>query len=290
MWPLWVVVLVGFSAVAHADAGREARAHFAQAKAFHDAGAYEDAIKEYEIAYRLAPRPPILFNIAQCERLKGDHRAAIDYYQRYVAVQPEGDLADEAREHIAKLKLKLEVEEAEAAKQRALEEAAAAKRRADEAEAERRRALDEQARKQSGAADERQRLRQVADERAARDAQAREDVERARQRRVADARRGGQKWINAGGITVGAGLLVFALGWAPIIDGALRDPSLRFNDPSKNTWTTQNDADAAAQSTDSKVALGMWIAGGIVAVAGVTVCIVGVHKRNEAVARAERTP
>jgi tetratricopeptide (TPR) repeat protein len=284
------LIVVSMVAIGHADARRDAKAHFAQGQAFHDAGAYDDAIKEYEVAYRLAPLPPILFNIGQCQRLKGDKRAALDSYQRYVAAQPEGDLADEARQHIANLKLRIEVEEAEAAKKRAIEEAAEARRHAEEVEREHKRTLEEEAGKRRDTVDEQARLQQGADELQRREVQKRADEDAARQRRIAAARRGPQKWINAGGITVGAGLLVFALGWAPIIDGALRDPNLRFNDPSKNAWTTQNDADAAAQSTDSKVALGMWIAGGIVAVAGVIVCIVGVHKRNEAVARAERAP
>lgn len=285
-----LVVLMALASVAHADPRKEAKAHFAQGKAYHDAGAYDDAIKEYDVAYKLAPLPPILFNIAQCYRLKGDKKDALDYYQRYVTAQPEGDIADEAREHIANLKLRLEVEEAEAARQRALQEAAEAKRRADEAELEKRRALDEQTRKRQGADDDEARIRAIADELQRRRAQERADAELAQHRRVAAARAEGQKWIKAGGLTVGAGLLVFLLGWAPIVDGAIRDNNLHFLSPNMTAWTTQNENDARMQGIDSKIALGMWLSGGIIAVAGVTVCIVGVKKRNALVEKAETQP
>ena len=112
----------------------KAKAHFKQGRAYQEAGAYADAIKEYEKAYALAPLAAFLYNIGQCHRLGGDKTKAIAAYQRYLARTSEGTLADEARAHVATLKLKLQVEASEAARRKAQEEAEAAERRARELE------------------------------------------------------------------------------------------------------------------------------------------------------------
>ena len=88
----------------------QAAAHFKQGKAFHDAGAYDEAITEYEAANTLAPAPGLLFNLAQVYRVranKGDAGRALDYYKQYVTAEPNGKAADEARQWIARLTLQL---------------------------------------------------------------------------------------------------------------------------------------------------------------------------------------
>src|SRR5207249_4980149 len=101
-------------------------------KAFQDAGAYDDAIREFEAAFRLAPLPLLQFNIGQAQRLKGDKARAIEAYQRFLEVVPDGALSDEARANVATLKLKIEVEQAEAARKHAEEETQAARKRLEE--------------------------------------------------------------------------------------------------------------------------------------------------------------
>ena len=89
---------------------KEAKAHFEQGRSYYDNGAYDDALREYQAAYKLMPTPPFLFNIAQCYRLKGDKQNAVDYYQKFLDKAPDSPVADEARDYIAKLKLQMELD------------------------------------------------------------------------------------------------------------------------------------------------------------------------------------
>jgi len=87
------------------DASDTARAktHYKQGKAFLDSGLYDDAIREFQAAYQIAPVPELLFNIAQAARLKGDAERALTMYQKYIDESPDGPGADEAHTHIATL-------------------------------------------------------------------------------------------------------------------------------------------------------------------------------------------
>jgi iron complex outermembrane receptor protein len=88
----------------------QAKQHFKQGKALQDAGKYDDAVAEYRAAYDLDRRPEMLFNIAQVYRLENHKQPAIDYYQQYLAVQPDGPGAREARQWIAELTRQIEVD------------------------------------------------------------------------------------------------------------------------------------------------------------------------------------
>jgi tetratricopeptide (TPR) repeat protein len=120
----------------------EARQHFNAGRELQTAGKYDQAIAEYEDAYRLAQLPELLFNMAQAYRLKGDRKRAIGLYERYVAAVPEGSTSDEALEHIRTLKLEIEVGEAREASRRALEQAEATRKREEAQAAARLRAIE----------------------------------------------------------------------------------------------------------------------------------------------------
>ena len=90
----------------------EARSHFKQGKAYQQAGAYLRAAEEFKAAYALDPRVEMLFNIAQAFRLGGDKPHAVEYFKSYLAAQPDGKAADEARALIAQLQR--EIDEAKA--------------------------------------------------------------------------------------------------------------------------------------------------------------------------------
>jgi tetratricopeptide (TPR) repeat protein len=91
-----------------ADKGREqARAHFKAGAAQFEAEHYEEAIKEYLTAYEILPLPDILFNLGQAYRLKGDFTRSLEYYTRYLAIEPNGRVSDIAREHVAMLSRQL---------------------------------------------------------------------------------------------------------------------------------------------------------------------------------------
>jgi tetratricopeptide (TPR) repeat protein len=85
--------------------GEEARAaaHFEHGRARFDAGDFDAAIDAYMAAYALVPAPALLFNVGLAYRAKGDAHAAIDFFQRYLALDPDGEATDEAAEYVAEL-------------------------------------------------------------------------------------------------------------------------------------------------------------------------------------------
>jgi len=105
------LALVAIAAqLVHADPGKvgEAKAHFKQAKAYQEAGAFARAVDEYKAAYELDPRPELLFNIAQAYRLAGDKKQALENYKQYLVAQPDGKGADEARVLVAELERQID--------------------------------------------------------------------------------------------------------------------------------------------------------------------------------------
>src|SRR5262252_8044490 len=235
---------------------KEAKAHFEQGRSFYDAGAYDDALREYQAAYKLMPAPQFLFNIAQCYRLKGDKQNAIDYYQKFLDKAPDSPVADEARDYIAKLKLQMELEAAEAARKKAEQEAAGAKRRA--AEEEQRRTAAEKLRTRS-AQDEEESVRR---------AQARMEEQRKQQllaeqkerdRRIEEAQGAGKVTRIVGlsllGATVVSGIIFYVV-LKRNIDA--NDKIDQFNNTAGVPWSTE--LDQAVQDKDDtapKVMLGM---------------------------------
>jgi len=82
----------------------------AQAKSYVDAGLaaekaadYDTAIAMYAKAYAVIPHPVLLFNIANAHRLAGAMPQALDYYQQYLAVDPQGEQAKASKARIAEI-------------------------------------------------------------------------------------------------------------------------------------------------------------------------------------------
>jgi tetratricopeptide (TPR) repeat protein len=71
-----------------------------QGRALHDAGDYAGAIAAYNAAYVLAPRPGLLFNIAQAYRLSGDCDDAAFMYRRYLETNPEPNARQVAEQNL----------------------------------------------------------------------------------------------------------------------------------------------------------------------------------------------
>ncbi len=65
--------------------------------------AYREAAEEYQLAFRYFPHPAFLYNLAQMQRRAGETEAAIDAYERYLKLDPNGARADEARGYLAEL-------------------------------------------------------------------------------------------------------------------------------------------------------------------------------------------
>jgi tetratricopeptide (TPR) repeat protein len=92
------------------DTIAKARVHFKAGEAFFAIGDYDRAFAEYNEAYRLVPKPQLLFNIGSAYRRKAetthavdDMRAAVKYYQAYLDAEPKGKGASDARQFIAVL-------------------------------------------------------------------------------------------------------------------------------------------------------------------------------------------
>jgi tetratricopeptide (TPR) repeat protein len=310
------LVLVLASAFAHAQTmtpaqrKKAAKAHFEQGRAYYDAGAYDDAAREYQQAYALTPAPELLFNVAQAFRLKGDKPRAIEAYQRYLEKVTEGDLADEARDHVVKLKLKIQLEEteaarkrdaeaAEAARKKAAEEVATAQRRAEEADAARRRAEEAAAaRPKLQPTDEAQLMRLAAEATARREREA-----EARRRRVEVAQGNGSALRATGALTAVAGALSLGLvGIFYMIGNEANEKLTNFNhsgtdtgsttDASKcteNTWcTTLADAETSRKSASKMTKLFTGLGSGLLA-SGVALYVVGAIQRSRAVDAAQVT-
>jgi tetratricopeptide (TPR) repeat protein len=111
------------------------------------AGRYDEAISLYNKAYELVPHPELLFNLGQAHRLKGEKAIALNYYQKYLAVDSRGRGATEAGQWVTQIDLELRAE-AEALRKAEEERAAEAERQAQaarEAEAMRARAEERKA-------------------------------------------------------------------------------------------------------------------------------------------------
>lgn len=79
------VLVAGTSALAGA------RQHFMAGQDYYTQGRYEKAIEEFEEAYRLDPRPLLLFNIAQAHEKLGHLEKAVDYLKRYLEAEPDSE-------------------------------------------------------------------------------------------------------------------------------------------------------------------------------------------------------
>lgn len=118
-----------------------ARAHFKAAEAAKARRDYKTAATEYLAAYELFEDPEFFFDIGEVYRLAGDEPSALTYYQKYLALDPNGRGASAARAAVDELQRSI------AAKQDA------AKRTADEEAT--RRAADEEAKRQAAQASQR---------------------------------------------------------------------------------------------------------------------------------------
>jgi tetratricopeptide (TPR) repeat protein len=105
-----VAVVVGLALAAAPAASAQTPDQLDRARTFFDAGAqayananYKDAARSFEQAYALAPRPQLLFSLAQAERKEGLStsdasylRRAVEHYKKYLEQVPTGGRRSEA--------------------------------------------------------------------------------------------------------------------------------------------------------------------------------------------------
>src|SRR5262249_6001882 len=115
------LVLAALAVSANAFAAEPSPEETERARTFFNAGAqaygaakYADAVRSFEQAYAIAPRPQVLFSLAQAERKefldRGDAgvlRHAIAHYKEYLEKVPSGGRRSEAIEAKSELEGKL---------------------------------------------------------------------------------------------------------------------------------------------------------------------------------------
>jgi len=82
------------------DKGETAKAFAADAAALARDGRYDEAAHMYEKAYALDPAPVLLFNLAYVHEKRGDNQAALDTYDRYLAVETDPSHRADAEKRI----------------------------------------------------------------------------------------------------------------------------------------------------------------------------------------------
>jgi tetratricopeptide (TPR) repeat protein len=65
-----------------------AKAHFNTGEAYYEHGRFVDAAREFEEAYRLAGKAPLLYNVGKSYDGANDFARALDAYQRFLAAAP----------------------------------------------------------------------------------------------------------------------------------------------------------------------------------------------------------
>lgn len=89
---------------AHADDRDAARAAFVRAVAAENRSDWRDAIAEYEEAYRLAPHPDVLYNLAGVYERLAERRSAAEHYRRYLDDKPDAADRKKVERKIAELR------------------------------------------------------------------------------------------------------------------------------------------------------------------------------------------
>ncbi len=98
------ILLAPFAARAEDAAGSvpaKARTLAARGRAAHAAGDYGGAIAAFTQAYAMAPAPPLLFNLAQAYRLRGDCDDAAVLYRRFLDTNPSPEVRALVENHLA---------------------------------------------------------------------------------------------------------------------------------------------------------------------------------------------
>ena len=106
-----IAVLFLVAAPARAEDAEEAKRHFDKAQTAYKLGRFDEAIKEYEGAYRAMPEAAFLFNIAQAHRQQyqidrspGHIQKALSLYRAYLRESPSAQNRDTVMKLIDELK------------------------------------------------------------------------------------------------------------------------------------------------------------------------------------------
>ena len=85
------------------DPEAEARRLYKEGERLYSIGEWERAVARYKAAYELAPKPGLIFNIAQVYRLWGKPRDARFFYQQYLRAEPKAPNRKEVEARIVEM-------------------------------------------------------------------------------------------------------------------------------------------------------------------------------------------
>jgi hypothetical protein len=89
---------------AGADEVAQAKEHFVAGTRAFELGAFDDAIAEYSLAYRLRDDPALLYNLGQAHRLAGHAAEALHFYRVFLTKVPDSPNRDEVEEKVEELR------------------------------------------------------------------------------------------------------------------------------------------------------------------------------------------
>jgi tetratricopeptide (TPR) repeat protein len=114
-WSLLLAAMLGASAARAQEGGEpleQAKAYFNMGAQLYAAGKFTAALQNFEEAYKIAPRPALLFSMAQAERRQyfidrnpAHLRKAIGYYRDYIGKVEQGGRRAEAAQALSELEL-----------------------------------------------------------------------------------------------------------------------------------------------------------------------------------------
>src|SRR5262245_56142933 len=94
-----ILCLLSAQATAQTDEDvRRAREHYRKGEAAYAAERFDDAYKEFEAGYAIAPKPAFLLNMAHSERRRGELRNARALYLKYLLVEPQSKYRPEVEQ------------------------------------------------------------------------------------------------------------------------------------------------------------------------------------------------
>lgn len=88
-----------------------AETHFRVAQEYYEAERFEDALSEFEEAYRLSPRPALLYNIGLAHERLGHWAQARDTYERFIDEAPDDAHVAAAQERLERSSRRAEAAE-----------------------------------------------------------------------------------------------------------------------------------------------------------------------------------
>jgi tetratricopeptide (TPR) repeat protein len=91
----------------------EARVHYDAGQLYYDSERYDEALREFREAYRLSPRPALLYNQAAALDRLGRTEEAIALYQLYLDTDQDSPLQAEITERMGALRMAQDTEEQE---------------------------------------------------------------------------------------------------------------------------------------------------------------------------------